>query len=205
MKLLGICGSHSEQSRTLDAVAKTLDFAKEWEKSLSIETINIRDYDIPFCDSRDPQLYEGDAKKIISKFVKCDGLIVGTPICRGAYTGTLKNLFDIIPNDSIQGKPVGILVTGKTDHHYLSIEHMIKPLIGFFHAHVIPGAVYINHRHYVENELVDQGILVRLKELAKAVVEFTRQLPPDLFNLVGPPGPDVRKSSPVPRKKITNK
>ena len=27
MKLLGICGSHSEQSRTLDAVVKTLDFA----------------------------------------------------------------------------------------------------------------------------------------------------------------------------------
>ncbi len=204
MKLLGICGSPSIPSRTLNAVEKTLDFAKEWDKSLSIETVNIRDCDIPFCDSRDPQLYEGDAKKIISKIVECNGLVVGTPIYRGAYTGIIKNLFDIIPNNSLQGKPVGIIVTGKTDHHYLSIEHMIKPLIGFFHAHVIPGAVYINHKYFIENELINEGILIRLKELAKVVVEFARQLPPDLFNLVGPPGPEIKRII-APVKKTTGK
>ena len=203
MKLLGICGSPSAQSRTLTAVEKTLAFAKEWDKSVSIEVIDIRDYDIPFCDSREPQLYKGDAKKIIAKIVDCNGLIVGTPLYRGSYTGILKNLFDIIPNNSIQGKPVGIIATGSTDHHYLSIEHIIKPLMGFFHAHVIPGAVYINHRHFIEDELIDEGILTRLNELTKAVVEFTRQLPPDLFNLVGPPGPEIKKNS-TTKKKITN-
>lgn len=203
MKLLGICGSPSVNSRTLTAVEKTLSFAKEWDKSVSIEVIDICAYDIPFCDAREPQLYEGDVKKIIAKIVECDGLIVGTPLYRGSYTGILKNLFDIIPNNSIQGKPVGIIATGNTDHHYLSIEHIIKPLMGFFHAHVIPGAVYINYRHFIEDELVDEGIITRLNELSKAVVEFTRQLPPDLFNLVGPPGPEIKKSS-TAKKKITN-
>lgn len=201
LKLLGICGSTTEHARALIAVEKTLEFAKQWSQNIIVEAINIRDHDIPFCDSRDPQLYEGDAKVIISKIAECHGLIIGSPVYRGSYTGILKNLFDIIPNNSLQGKPVGIIATGNTDHHYLMIENNLKPLLGFFHMHIIPGAVFINHKDFVDNQLVDQGVLARLNELSKAVTNFAVHLPPELHNLVGPPGPDIKWST-KPKMKI---
>lgn len=115
-----------------------------------------------------------------------DALIIGTPMYRGSYTGILKNLFDILPNDCLIGKPVGIVATGASDHHFLAIEHELKPLLGFFLAHPLPGAIYANNLHYSESNLVDQGILDRLRKLGKDIVEFAKHVPKDLVGAAGP-------------------
>lgn len=193
MKLLGLSGSPSKNanSRTLSAVNQVIAFAKEHNQSLQTETLNIRDLDIEFCDGREPALYEGDTKDLIEKIIAADALILGTPVYRGSYTGILKNVFDIIPNDALVGKPVGIVVTGSTQHHYLTIEHEIKPLLGFFHAHPLPGAVYVSREHYSENVLVDEGALERIHQLAIAIVEFSKLIPQDRNILVGASGPEI--------------
>lgn len=193
MKLLGLSGSPSKNanSRTLSAVNQVMIFAKEHDDSLQTQTLNIRDLEIEFCDGRDPALYEGDTKNLIEKIIEADALIVGTPVYRGSYTGILKNVFDIIPNNALVGKPVGIVVTGSTQHHYLAIEHEIKPLLGFFHAHPLPGAVYVSREHYSDNVLVDEGALERIHQLANAVVEFTKIIPNNRDSLVGASGPEI--------------
>jgi len=193
MNLLGLSGSptRSGNSRTLSAVKQTVDFACEYDKSISSETINIRALDVELCDGRDPALYEGDTKLLIDKIANADALILGTPVYRGSYTGIIKNLFDILPNDALVGKPVGVVVTGSTQHHYLSIEHTIKPLLGFFHAHALPGGVYVWADHYNESVIVNEGALERLQQLATALVEFAKLIPSDRNILVGASGPEI--------------
>jgi len=168
MKLLGLSGSPAKNaaSRTLSAVKQVVEFAQSHDTAINVETINVRDLDIELCDGRDPALYEGDTKELIDKIVTADALVLGTPVYRGSYTGILKNVFDVIPNDALVGKPVGIVVTGSTQHHYLSIEHEIKPLLGFFHAHALPGGVYLTPEHYKDSVLVDEGALERLRNRA---------------------------------------
>lgn len=193
MKLLGLSGSptKSATSRTLSAVQRVVDFACEHDKSITTETINIRTLNVELCDGREPALYEGDTKLLIDKVVVSDAIVLGTPVYRGSYTGILKNVFDILPNDALVGKPVGVVVTGSTQHHYLSIEHTIKPLLGFFHAHALPGGVYMWADHYSESVIVNEGALERLQQLATAIVEFAKLIPSDRNILVGASGPEI--------------
>ncbi len=193
MNLLGLSGSPAKNaaSRTLNAVKQVVDYAHAQDNSISMETINFRDLNIELCDGRDPALYEGDTKTLIEKIVDADALILGTPVYRGSYTGILKNVFDVIPNDALVGKPVGIVVTGSTQHHYLTIEHKIKPLLGFFHAHALPGGVYLTPEHYNNSVLVDEGALERLQQLATAIVHFVKHVPNDRNLLAGASGPEI--------------
>lgn len=193
MNLLGLSGSPAKNaaSRTLNAVKQVVEYAYTQDNSIIMETINVRDLDIELCDGRDPALYEGDTKSLLKKIVAADALIIGTPVYRGSYTGILKNVFDVIPNDALVGKPVGIVVTGSTQHHYLTIEHEIKPLLGFFHAHALPGGVYLTPEHYNDSVLVDEGALERLQQLATAMVQFAKHVPNDRNLLAGASGPEI--------------
>lgn len=195
MKLLGLSGSPTSRSKTLLAVEKAVEFAKQWDPTIVAEIINIRDMDIGFCDGRDPSLYEGDTRRLIDTIVGADALIIGTPMYRGSYTGILKNVFDIIPNDALYGKWVGIVATGASDHHYLATEHEIKPLLGFFYAHVVPGCVYANNEHYSDQALIDEGVLAGLNELARSLIELTKRIPEEMRGLTGPKLAKVRRKA----------
>ena len=191
MRLLGISGSPSAASKTLMAVEIAVEHAGSYPE-VSAEVLNLRDHDVVFSDGRDPATYEGDTRAVIDRVVAADALIVGTPMYRGGYTGRLKNLFDVLPNDALEGKPVGLVATGGTDHHYLAIEHELKPLIGFFRAYAVPGAVYANNGHFAAGELVDDDLRDRLRRLSGTVVEFARRMPRDL---IGTEGPQIPRKS----------
>lgn len=188
MKLLAVSGSPSAPSKTVTALEVALDHARTVRPDLDLALLNLRDLRMEFSDGRDPAAYEGDTRRAIDEVVDADALIVGTPMYRGSYTGRLKNLFDVLPNDALVGTPVGLVATGGTDHHFLAIEHQLKPLLGFFHAHSLPGAVYANNGHFSGGRLTDNGIRARLEQLAEAVVTFAERMP---VGVVGAAGPEI--------------
>jgi len=193
MRLLGLSGGLS--LKTLVAIEKALEFAKQYDSTVDVEALNIGEYDVQFCDGRDPAKYEGDSKLVIDKIVEADAVLIGTPMYRGTYTGLLKNVFDLIPNDALLGKPVGLIATGGSDHHYLAIEHELKPIMGFFLAHVLPGGVYANNEHYSDGDLVGEDILERLEQLARSIVNFAKIIPSDRLSIVGALGPTIYRKS----------
>lgn len=186
MKLLGLSGSLTPRSKTLIAVEKAVAFARVYSSPIDTDIINLRDWDLQFCDGRDPSRYEGDTKKLINAIDEADALIVGTPIYRGSYTGALKNVFDLIPNDGLTGKVVGLIATGGSYHHFLAIEQELKPLIGYFRAHIVPGSVYAHNEHYSEKNLVDPSVMERLRSLGEDVVRLHHQIGKDYVGADGP-------------------
>jgi FMN reductase len=191
MMLVGLSGSPTPRSKTLIAVERAIEAARDEYPDLDTEVLNIRDYDVQFCDGRDPSLYVGDTRKIIDTVVAADALIVGTPMYRGSYTGVLKNVFDVLPNDAMRGKAVGLIATGGSDHHFLAIEHELRPVMGFFLAHTVPGSVYAKNEDYSDTDLVSEAIVERLRDLAVAVVALAQALPRDLIG-AAPPGIERR-------------
>jgi FMN reductase len=179
MYLLGLSGGLRPRSKTLLAVRRAVGFAPAPNPSIEGEVVNIRDLDMEFCDGREGP-YDGDTGELVGKIVRADALIIGTPMYRGSYTGVLKNVLDVLPNDAIVGKPVGFIATGGTDHHFLAIDQELKPVLGGFRAYAIPGGVYANNDHYSDDGLVDEGIIERLDELGRAVIEFAERVPREL-------------------------
>ncbi|MCD2195243.1 NAD(P)H-dependent oxidoreductase [Actinomycetospora endophytica] len=190
MDLLAVSGSPSSPSKTVLALDVASRRAAEHD-DVHVDLLDLREQELVFSDGRDPADYTGTTRDAIDRVVAADALLVGTPMYRGGYTGRLKNLFDVLPNDALAGKPVGLVATGGTDHHYLALEHELKPLIGFFRAWAVPGAVYANNTHFSEGELVDDGVRARLRDLADAVVGFARGMPAG----AGAAAPDIPRKS----------
>lgn len=192
--LLALSGSPSASSKTSLALQHIVDHAASREASLdtgsmdngvTAKLLRLGDLEMQFCDGREPSLYTGDSRLAIDHIVAADALVLGTPIYRGAYTGLLKNLLDMLPNDALRGKPVGLVATGGSDHHYLALEHELKPVVGFFDAYVVPGSVYLSNRHYRDGALVDAEALESLHRLADSVLACATRVPRELLGGAG--------------------
>ncbi|MGW9019751.1 NADPH-dependent FMN reductase, partial [Priestia megaterium] len=105
-----------------------------------------------------------------------DLYIIGTPIFQGSFTGALKNLFDLVPVDSVRNKVMGFIATGGTYQHYLVIENQLKPIAGYFRAFVAPSYVYVHNDHFEKSEIVDIDVLERISRLADEVITMQKAL-----------------------------
>ncbi|UOR10460.1 NADPH-dependent FMN reductase [Halobacillus amylolyticus] len=193
MKVLGLSGSVTLSSKTWLSVKRAVEAAKSADPKVVTELVHLGEYDTVLCDGREPSLYEGDTKALIDLIVEADALIIGTPVYRASLTGALKNVFDLIPNDSLRGKAIGFIATGGSFHHYLVIDHQLNPLANYFRAHVVPGGVYVHNGHFDEGKLLDQDVLNRLDQLGSAAVQLTSQL--DKRNI------EIQQPS-IPRQKL---
>lgn len=170
MKLLGISGTIIG-AKTSIVVQKVLEEVKKYHPNVEIEMLDLREYDVQFCDGRNPSTYTGDTKKVLEIIQSADFYIIGTPIFQGSLSGPLKNLFDLINPKDLRNKVMGFVATGGTYQHYLVIENQLKPIAGFFRAFVAPGYVYVNNEHFnKDNEIIDTEVLNRITDLAKEVV-----------------------------------
>src|SRR5690606_27968248 len=59
-----------------------------------------------------------------------------------SYSGLFKMLVDVLPADSLRGKPVLLGATGGTARHSLAIDHALRPLFAYLGALVAPVAVF---------------------------------------------------------------
>lgn len=153
LKLLGISGTITG-SKTRVVVQKVLEDIKQAHPEMEVELLDMKEYDVQFCDGRDPSTYSGDTKEVIEKVASADFYVIGTPIFQGSLTGVLKNLFDLVPPQVLRNKVMGFVATGGTYQHYLVIENQLKPIAGYFRAYVAPGYVYAHNDHFnKQNEL----------------------------------------------------
>lgn len=176
MKLLGISGTIIG-SKPRIVVNKILDEVKQKNPEIEVELLDLKDYNIQFCDGRNPSTYTGDTKKVIDIVSSADFYIIGTPIFQGSIPGTLKNLFDLIHPKDFRNKVMGFIATGGTYQHYLVIENQLKPIAGYFRAYIAPGFVYAHNDHFnAQNELVDQEVLERISFLSDELVFMQKAL-----------------------------
>lgn len=176
MKLLGISGT-IVGSKTAIAVQAVLDAVQREYPEVSAELLDMKDYDVQFCDGRDPATYTGDTRAVLDRIADADFYIIGTPVFQASITGVLKNLFDLVPVSSLYQKVMGFVATGGTYQHYLMVENQLKPIAGFFRAYVAPSYVYLHDDHFNEKrEIVDPEVLERIDRLAEEVVHMQKAL-----------------------------
>lgn len=182
MQVLGIVGSVSEASRTRAAVDLALAAAAT-EEAVTTETLHLAEYDLATADGRQLAEYTGDTADALDLVVESDAYVIGSPVYRASYSGALKNLFDMIPRGKwqadvapLENAAVGLVATGASNHHYLSIDEELRPAMAFFGAHTVGSSVYAHHEHFEDGELVDDEIQARLETLGQATVELAQAI-----------------------------
>jgi len=104
------------------------------------------------------------ARRVVEAVEEADALIVGSPVYKGAYTGLFKHLFDFVDPVALAGKPVAIVATGGGPRHALVVEHVFRPLFGFFGALALPTAVYGSDADFRDGVLEDEGVRGRVSD-----------------------------------------
>ncbi|GAB7110540.1 hypothetical protein JCM4814A_88570 [Streptomyces phaeofaciens JCM 4814] len=73
-------------------------------------------------------------------FEAADGVVIGTPVYKAAYSGVLKALLDLLPQYALTGKTVLPLATGGSTAHVLAIDYALRPVLSSMGAaHIVPG------------------------------------------------------------------
>lgn len=181
-KLLAINGSLTPPpSRTRVILDVALEGARAYDTSVETEVLELRDFALEFCDGRSPDDYNADTRRALALVAEADAYLVATPVYRASYTGALKNFFDLIPNDPqgadpLRGKVVGLLATGGSDHHYLVLEHQLRPLFGFFGAYTATRAIYAAAKDFDARKQAQGRIVDELKRLGQEVIIQARFL-----------------------------
>lgn len=181
-KLLGIIGSISKTSKTKTAVETALQAAAD-EFGVSTEIMHLANFNLDTADGRKLSEYTGDTAKALEFIINSDAFLIGTPVYRGSYSGILKNLFDLIPRGKwqsdkapLENRAVGLIATGATNHHFLSVAQELGPIASFFGAHQVGSGVYVNGSQYEDHRLADQKVVRRLETLGKATIEQARAI-----------------------------
>jgi len=168
MRLVGIVGSAARSGRTRRAVELAAEAAAQAQPGLAIDIIDLSELRLSFADGRPAENLEDDTPAVLARVAAGDLFLIGSPIYRGTYTGALKNLLDLIPLESLEGKPVGLIATGATAHHYLAIDTGLRPVLAWFNAQLLPGSVYLEGRDY-QDGVVSERVRGQLEQLGRAL------------------------------------
>lgn len=170
--LLGISGSLTSGGSTRAIIDYALAAAKARFPDITTDVIDLRDVSVSFCDGRPAADYGDDTAQTIERIQAAGAYIIGTPIYRGSYTGALKNLIDHIPVEALTGKVAGLVGNAASDHHYLSIDQELRPVLIWFNMHLVPGSVYVRGNQMQGKEIVDEQVKEHLRQLGEAVVSL---------------------------------
>ncbi|PWA12168.1 NADH-dependent FMN reductase [Pueribacillus theae] len=169
MKILGVSGTITG-SKTKIVVERALDYVKKIDQNIEVELLDLKTYNLQFCDGRDPKSYTGDTKKVIDMVAGADFYIIGTPVFHGTMPGTLKNLFDLIPVETLKDKVIGFIAVGGNLKHYLMIENQLKPIAGYLRAFVAPNYVFVHNDDFRNSKIINEDILTQIFNLSKEVI-----------------------------------
>ena len=100
----------------------------------------------------------GDLAAVIDRVQRADALVVVTPIFSASYSGLFKMFFDVLPPESLVGKPTLIAATAGTARHSLALEHALRPLFAYLRAVVVPTAVFAATEDWADGGALDERI-----------------------------------------------
>ncbi|MBS1894779.1 MAG: NAD(P)H-dependent oxidoreductase [Actinobacteria bacterium] len=144
-------------------------------RGTTADLIDLGTLRLGFADGTPPDQLDDDTAATIAALENATALILATPVYRGSLTGSLKNLLDLTPVPALQGKVVGLVAMGASDHHFLGAERHLRDVLAFFGAVVMPVAVYLNNGDF-EDGVPGERAATALDDLFAATAEAAAAL-----------------------------
>lgn len=164
-----LSGSPSEESRS-ERILLYLGSLLE-EKGYLVTHISVRD--VPKEDLFSGNFKSEAIQKIASLIESAQGVIVGSPVYKASYSGVLKSLIDLLPEDVLEHKPVLPVMTGGSPSHLLAIEFTLKPLLGNLKGQCLKGIYFIDKQidKQQKNPIIDEKLSERTVKQLDYLIE----------------------------------
>jgi FMN reductase len=166
--ILSVSGSPSATSRTARLLRHLDDrLTAQGHHVIPLDVRTLPADALLYADFRHPAIIEATAL-----FERADGIVIGTPVYKAAYSGLLKSLLDLLPQYALAGKTVLPLATGGTTAHVLAIDYALRPVLNSMGpAHITPGWFTLDK----DISVGDDGSLAVAPGPAEALAQVTDQ------------------------------
>lgn len=161
-----VLGSVTPPGRLRGALAA----ASERFAGAEVSLTDLAEQRVAFADGRDPATLDDDTGAVVARIAAAPAVVFATPVYRGSLSGSLKNLIDHVPVAALEGKPVGIVAMGASDHHFLGAERHLRDVLSFFGARVAPVAVYLTGADFDGDGVAGERALGQLEQLLATLV-----------------------------------
>jgi NAD(P)H-dependent FMN reductase len=185
-KIAVIIGA-TREGRITDRLAKWV--AEEATKVAETETLDLRDYPMPFYEEAISARYNPERQPVpaiakwVNKLAEFDGFVIVTPEYNRSMSGVLKNAIDVVAHE-IDDKPVALVGHGSSGGaQAIATLRMALPGIG---AVTLPQALFftdhvgeaIDEEGALKTELADNpyGPQANLKTQVETLVKYADAL-----------------------------
>jgi FMN reductase len=149
--LIAIVGSVTPPGRLRRAVDDAVE-RLHGRQGTDVRVIDLAEVTLGFADGRPPEAFDDDTAATVEAIAAADAVVLATPVYRGSFTGSLKNLIDVTPVEALHGKPTAIVAMGATNHHFLGADRHLRDVLTFFGALVTPVSVYLSSADFVDGK-----------------------------------------------------
>ncbi|MGW0970298.1 NADPH-dependent FMN reductase [Streptomyces sp. NPDC002516] len=134
--IVSVSGSPSPTSRTTRLLRHLDDrLRRQGHQVTPLDVRTLPAHALLGADFGHPAIVESAAL-----FERADGVVIGTPVYKAAYSGLLKSFLDLLPQYALAGKTVLPLATGGSTAHVLAIDYALRPVLTSMGAsHIVPG------------------------------------------------------------------
>jgi NAD(P)H-dependent FMN reductase len=176
MKIAALGGSLRPQSLTY----RTLELALQKVEShhLSTELIDLRTMHLPFCNGAPSYPNYPDVEVLRQSVQSAAGLLLSTPEYHGNISGVLKNALDLLEEEHLAGKVVGLIAVVGGVHSTNALNTM-RLICRQLHCWVLPEQIvvpYSEESFNAKGELRDPLLEERLEKMVKHLVVATQKL-----------------------------
>ena len=176
VKIVGISGSLREgsySSSALNLVTQRLS-----DLGASVEIIDLRSLNLPFCDGGKDYSAYPDVAKLKQIVKESDGLVLATPEYHGILSGVMKNALYLLTFEELSCKVTGLMsvLGGQSNSNALND---LRVIMRWVHAWVIPEQIAIGQAWQVfdkEGKLLDEKIAERFDQFAQSLLDSTIKL-----------------------------
>lgn len=134
------------------------------QEGFQVKHISVKDVDAE--DLLYGNFHSVQINEIAADLEKARGVIVGSPVYKASYSGILKALFDILPQDILQDTPVLPVMTGGSPSHLLALEYALKPLLSTLKGQNLKGLYFQDSQldKMSAQPIIDEDMLSRTKK-----------------------------------------
>ncbi|MED7952376.1 MULTISPECIES: NADPH-dependent FMN reductase [unclassified Streptomyces] len=146
--VLSVSGSPSATSRTTRLLRHVdAQLESRGHRVVPFEVRSLPAHALLTADFSHPEIVAA-----LELFAEADGVVIGTPVYKAAYSGLLKTLLDVLPQFALRDKAVLPLATGGSTAHVLAVDYALRPVLSSMGAGHITQGWFVLDRHITVRE-----------------------------------------------------
>ena len=173
MHIVTLAGSpkiHSKSSSLLAYLSQRLS-----QDAALVQHFSLQDLHVPALLSGD--VAHPSIMALQAAVAEADGVIIASPVYKASFSGVLKTILDVLPQDALAHKTVLPVASGGSLAHLLALDYALKPVLSALKAQeILSGVFAVDNQIQIDTQpiTIEPSLRGRLDQAAQQFAHALR-------------------------------